>query len=140
MKTLRFLMCAGFALAFSGAAYGQGCACASYEKSVTIQISEGDANAAKVDKTRVCLAKDGEITFVSDEGDYEVSFNKGDGTPFVGGVLRGKRAQRMANRLSRPHKVKCGRLYRYTVLLKKGGRNLSLDPEIIVEPSGDAGN
>jgi hypothetical protein len=33
--------------------------------------------------------------------------------------------------------VKCGRSYRYTVLLKKNGRSLTLDPEIIVEPSGD---
>jgi len=140
MKSLRLLLWALFAMTISGMAFGQGCVCATYEKSVTITISEGDGNSAKVDQSRVCLAKDGEITFQSDEGDYEVNFNKGDGTPFGPGVLRGKRAQRMANRPSRPHNVKCGRLYRYTVLLKKGGRNLSLDPEIIIEPSGEAGN
>jgi hypothetical protein len=123
--------------ALAGIASGQGCACATYEPSVTITISEGTGNAARVDRTRVCVTKGGEVVFRSDEGDFEINFNKGDGTPFTPALVQGRRSQRSATRIARGNRDNCGKSYRYTVLLRKGGRNLSLDPEIIVEPGGE---
>jgi hypothetical protein len=112
------------------------CPCTSYESSVTITISEGSGGAAAVDKNRVCVAKGGEVTFQSSEGDFEVRFDKGDGTPFTPATIRGRQNQRASEKANRPNNVQCGRLYRYTVVLKKGGKELKLDPEIIIEPGG----
>jgi hypothetical protein len=124
------------ALAGAAAAQPARCPCETFEASVTITIREGANNSAAVDRNRVCVARGGEVSFVSPEGDFEVHFDKGDGTPFAPATVRGRRNERAAQKASRSNNVRCGRAYRYTVRLRKDGRDLRLDPEIIIESGG----
>lgn len=116
----------------------QGCPCAKYESAVTVTVSEAPGYASvAVDKPRVCLTRQGEVTFHSTEGDFEISFDKGDGTPFASGKLNGKKDQKLAIKANRSNKVKCGRMFRYSVTLKKAGKELKIDPEIVIEAGVD---
>jgi hypothetical protein len=118
-------------------AAAQGCACTSFSPNVAVTVSEGPAGAARVDQNRICVARGGVVTFQSDEGDVEIAFNKGDGSPFPFNFVRRSRGQRLGARITQANAQQCGRTFRYTVRLTKDGRNLVLDPEIIVEPGGD---
>jgi hypothetical protein len=118
------------------AAAQQGCPCAVYDSAVTITLSEGPGNTVAVDKTRACVSRQGEVTFQSSEGDFELRFDKNDGTPFSTGILRGRPNQKATAKVSQQNKVKCGRQYRYSIVLKKPGKELKTDPEIIIEPGG----
>jgi hypothetical protein len=122
--------------AMSVPAAAQGCVCTSFSANAVVTVSES-SGAAKVDRERICLAKGGVITFQSDEGDVEILFNKGDGSPFAFDRVRRSRGQKLAARVSQRHSQQCGKPFRYTVRLTKDGRTLALDPEIIVEPGGD---
>ena len=115
----------------------QGCPCVKYDSAVTITLSEGYGSTVTVDKPRVCVAKQGEVTFHSAEGDFEINFDKGDGTPFASGKLNGKKSQKLTAKAGRPNNVKCGRLFRYSVTLKKAGKDLKVDPEIVIEAGVD---
>jgi hypothetical protein len=118
------------------AASAQNCPCTSYSDSVTITVTEGDNQTARVDNTRACVTRTGTVRWITTDGDsFVIRFDKNDGTPFAPGQLRGTRAAAANARVSRSNNVRCGRLFRYSISLTKGGRNLPLDPEVIVEPS-----
>jgi len=124
------------ALGVVSAAFAQSCPCTSYSGSVTITITEGDNQAARVDNTRACVTRTGTVRWITSDGDsFVIRFDKNDGTPFAPNQLRGTRAAAANARVSRPNNVRCGRMFRYSITLAKGGRNLPLDPEVIVEPS-----
>lgn len=123
----------------ASAALAQKCPCETYESSVTIAIRSTGENAIDVDKPRVCVARGGSVIWDTADGEsFEIRFDKGDGTPFAQANVRGKRNERARNGVSRQNNLQCGRLFRYSVVLRKGGRDIVHDPEMIVE--GTRGN
>ena len=56
---------------------------------------------------------------------------------FAAGKLNGKKSQKLTAKASRANNVKCGRLFRYSVTLKKAGKEIKVDPEIVIEAGVD---